>query len=372
MKLFALAIKEVFQPEYVANHLLTINREIFWQSDHRREFLILLQRRWPDLIDSDKKSITRRILEGPEIWENEAKDDYRRRKAQGPLTILGWLKENGCDLPKFVEPTLIELQTDVPDWKSVWTKFAAGMSFEGRTSWVGENTDFEPLTSVNLAEVVDLSKKHSKRPFSEFTEYRPFKGLLLAQPFRAVSALTYESRQNSFPVEFWREAISSWPDSTSARLRWFFAQHLSRLPHDTFNELRHYIPSWAKKYLPELAKQDQKLVVEIWDRILDTFVQLGSEATKSGIGESSIGKEVERSRRTFFFSHGPIGELAKTLFTILNDLQLPKSAGIPEALKTRKKNLWTVPGEGADQALSNTGIRLLWLDYLIPIGPRKS
>jgi hypothetical protein len=109
------------------------------------------------------------------------------------------------------------------------------------------------------------------------------------------------------------------------------------------------------------------LAFKIWDKIVELFSNLGAEATKSGIGESSIGgKIIDRSRRTFRHALGPVGELTSTLFSMLNDLGLQKSSGIPEVFKYRIERLWTLPGEGADHALSNSGIRLLWLDYLDP------
>ena len=366
LKVYALSNEKAFDSEFVSNWLLTASLDVFWHSDHRREFLILLKSRWQQFSAVSKERIVQKIIEGPMKWNEEADDDYHRRKAHGPLTILSWLQENECTLPSLACTAIKELEKNVPDWKPNWAKSAAD-SFEGRTSWVGENINFTALKSAKLSDVAALSAKHSVRPISEFTEYRPFKGLVIAKPFFAVSVLAYESRKGSFPAEMWREVFSSWPETTSTRLRWFLAIHISRIPDATFNELRHYIPSWIEKYLPELAKLNQNLAFEIWDKVLNSFSNLGAEATKSGIGESSIGgKIVDRSRRTFRHALGPVGQHTATLFAMLNNLGLQKSSGIPTVFKERIERLWTIPGEGADHALSNSGFRLLWLDHLDP------
>ena len=364
LKLLALAKEKAFKVDFVFQQLMSMSSEAFWKSGLKREFLFLLQKRWQEFSGFHTESLVKRILAGPEKWPEEEDEKYSRRKAIGPLFTIGWLRENNCDLPTFVKVEIAKLQKSVPEWQPDWAKSSAD-SLEGRSGWVQENTDFSVLQSAQLSEIVGLAQKHSVRPFHEFTDYRPFKGLLSAQPFFALCSLTFASRKGEFPISLWQDAISSWPDNTSLRLRWFLAHHISRLPNTTFMDLRHSVAYWIKKQLPELAKSNLNSAFEIWDQIISKFIDSGAEATKSNIGEISVGgKVIDRSRRTYQYSHGPIGELAETLYAMLDNLKLQKSSGIPDDFRSRIEKLWEILGEGADHALSNAGIRLLWLDYL--------
>src|SRR5262249_48212928 len=62
----------------------------------------------------------------------------------------------------------------------------------------------------------------------------------------------------------------------------------------------------------------------------------------------------------------PIGELIEILFDGLDDLKLPRGAGIAADIRERLERLFDAPGEGADYAICETTARLRWLFHLDP------
>lgn len=298
----------------------------------------------------------------------EDDQEYARRRAMASATVLGWLQANNCELSSETQIQLAELRKADARWRPEWDS-SADESHEGRAGWVGVNTDASQVIDVPLAQIIPLAEEHTRQPVLEFTEYRPFAGLVKERPFRALSALSLEARNGRYPARFWQSALTEWPDETSERLRCLFANRLARLPDEIVFELRDYLPQWFRTHFPRLAKDRYGEYLPLWDLVIDHFFALGPEATISGIGEISVGgKPINRSRRTCEHSiNGPIGNLVEGLFDVLNDLKLTRRKGIPADIRSRLELLWNAPGEGADHAVCETTRHLRWLFALDPI-----
>src|SRR5438105_4145364 len=108
-------------------------------------------------------------------------------------------RDSGCP-PNRVNPN------PRPSWDA-----SADHDWQARSGWVASNTDASKIKDAPLADVVKLAEEHTKHPFFEFTEYRPFDGLVKERPLRALSALSLEARTSRYPVPFWRSALTDWP-----------------------------------------------------------------------------------------------------------------------------------------------------------------
>jgi hypothetical protein len=253
-------------------------------------------------------------------------------------------------------------------WRPGWDA-SADYSSEARGSSVNVNTDASKIANAPLAEIIPLAEEHTKHSFFEFTEYRPFDGLVKERPFRALSALSLEARNGRYPTRFWQSALTDWPNDTSDRLRCLFAARLARLPGQSVFDLRYYIPRWFRTNFPKLAKGAYQKYLPLWDAVTDHFFALGPEGNVSARGDSIIGdgKPLHRSRRTCEHSiSAPIGNLIETLFDVLDDLKLSGGQGIPTDIRLRSERLFDAPGEGADYAVCETTRRLRWLFYIDP------
>lgn len=366
LKLFALGFSKVFPGQIVFDHVAELDSEIFWHHGSHRELLILMQNRWDDFTKRQKETLAKKILRGPDKWKDEKNPEHRKRAAYRVLGFAIWMSKNNCDLPPFMLATVKKLRRVVPEWRDSWADTEAD-SREPKAGWVKEDTDATGLKALSLSQILENATRETRREVGNFVEHRPFKGLVAEKPFIALAALSLGARNRNYPANLWQELLSSWPKETPRRLNWLLALRLAKVPPNVANDLRYYLPSWLHSHLPKLAKADLAKAMAIWNASLDALAQNGPEATKGSIGETfSGGKKVQRSRRTFYHSGGPIGSMADTLFDILNDLKRGKGQGIPGAIKDGIAKLWNSPGEGADQALSITARHFLWLDYVDP------
>jgi hypothetical protein len=347
--------------------ILALSDEAFWNSYQRRELLHTLRARWGEFSDEDQHLLEERILRGPGQRDEEESAEYARRKASASATFLGWLALQNCGLSAEVEQQLPKLRAVDDRWRPSWDA-SADHDWEARGGSVAVNTDASKIKDAPLADVVALAEEHTKHPFFEFTEYRPFDGLVKERPLRALSALSLEARSSRYPVRFWRSALTDWPNDTSARLCCLFATRLVRLPSQVVFDLRYYIPQWFRSNLPKLMKTGYQQYLPLWDAVVDHFFALGPGGNESSRGDASLGsRPLVRSRRTREHSiAAPVGQLIETLFDVLNDLKLAGGQGLPTDIRVRLERLYDAPGEGADYAVCETTWRLRWLFYLDP------
>jgi hypothetical protein len=367
LTIYALMKQSLFSGHECSIAILSFSDRGFWNSYHRRELLHTLRVRWNDFSGNDRSLIEARIVSGRAPWEGEKSDEYPQRRAIDAATILGWLKQHNCKLSGATSRLLPQLRKADHRWRPTWDA-SADDSHEGRGGSVRVETDPSKISDAPLSELISRAQQHTTHPFQEFTEYQPFIGVVKERPLRAFSALSLEARHERYPTEFWRNALSNWPDDTPDRLRCLFGARVARLPSSVVSDLRYDIPRWLRTNLPKLAKVSLQKSLSLWDAVIAHFFALGPEASLSGIGDTFIGgKAQKRSRRTYQHSiNSPIGTLSETLFEILDGLKLSGGAGVPLEIRLRLERLFAAPGDGADYAVCETTNRLRWLFYIDP------
>jgi hypothetical protein len=367
LRIYALMKPNLFTGHECAEGILALSDKGFWNIHHRRELLHTLRARWNDLPDDDRRLVEAKFLQGPNAWDGEDTDEYARRKAMASATLLGWLKSEGCELTAEAEQQLPKLREADPRWRPSWDT-SADDSREARDGGVSINEDASKIIDVPLDEIIPRAEEGTKHPFFEFTEYRPFAGLVKGRPLRALSALAVEARNGRYSTAFWRSALTDWPDDTPDRLGFLFAARLVGLPSDVVSDLKYYIPQWFRSNFPKLANASIDKCWPLWDALIDHFFALGPEGNLSGLGDRSVGgKPLNRSRRTYDHSiNSAVGKLAETLFEILNARKWDQGEGIPDNIRVRLERLFEAPGDGADYAVCETTRRLRWLFYVDP------
>lgn len=367
LKIYALMKHDLFAGHESARDILALSDRAFWDNYLRRELLHMLRARWGEFSKEERQLVEERILRGPDQRHEEDPEEYARRKARSSATILGWLGLHDCEISEDVQRELPTLRDADPHWRPSWDA-SADHDWEARGGYVRVDTDASKIIDVPLAEVASRAEENTTHPLGEFTEYRPFEGLVKDRPLRALSALSIEARNDRYPTRLWRSALTDWPDDISDRLRCLFAFRLIRLPGHVVLDLRHYIPRWFKTNFLKFAKAGYQKFLPLWDALVDHFFTLGPEANVSSRGDASVGgKPLKRSRRTYEYSiNAPVGELIETLFDLLDSLRLARGQGIPTDIRERLERLFDAPGEGADYAVCETTWRLRWLFYLDP------
>ena len=367
LRIWAWMKHEIVSPVEVAEGLLSLSSEAFWNSYLQRELLWTLRARWRDFSLNDRRAVERRIIEGPEQWAQESDVDFANRRGHDAAVRLGWLQVNGCDLSTNALDELPRLRAMDPRWRESWDQHADD-SLEGRSGWVKTETDPTSIIDAPVSEIIERARQQTKRPLGEFVEYNPFQGIVESAPARALAALSCEARHKRFPVEFWRTALSHWPESASPRANWIFANRMARLPKRVLLELRYDAPRWLSKHLPRMMREADRTIWSIWDAMFEALAEAGPEATTSLIGEMSVdGKRQKRSRRTYAHAiNSPIGTLTECLIGILSESKPSANSGIPARIKARMEGAMNAPGEGGDHAVVMLCRQLNWLYWLDP------
>lgn len=373
IRLYAWSFDELFSGKKVADWLLSLSDESFWNHVYRRELLHLLKSRWNEIGSEKQALIEKRIVNGPTRYDSEPAEDCKRFRSITSATILGWLNMHGCELGKDTLDILPGLRDADPRWCPEWDE-TADDSFSSRGGYVTTETDSSKIVGAPTGQIVKLARKYTRSPLGELTEYKPFNGLVAERPLRAVSALAHEARRGEFPPEFWRTAIVAWPQDVRFRLTCLFAARLARLPSEIFIGLRHEVFQWLSNHFAGLAAQDQHRALGLLDALLEKLWEGGPDATESGVGDTFIGGvRQNQSRRTVNYAmNSPVGTVAELLLNLLSSRNPGKGSSIQPEVKSRLETLIAAPGEGADHAVCLIAQRLAWLDYVDPAWTRTT
>jgi SIR2-like domain len=351
----------------VAAGVLRLSDASFWNSYQRRELLHALAGRWSEIETVSRERIEARILAGPPRVEAEPEAEYARRKAISAAKILGWLQSHGASLGESTLRTLPDLRGADPRWQPSWDE-RADASSAVRSGYVRVESEPAEILDVPLAEIIAKATEHSGRGVTEFTTYDPFRGLVERRPRRALSALSFEARREQYPTQYWQTLLQWWPEKCSARLRWAVANRLVRLPSRIIMELRFAAANWYEKHLPELSQQSLDRALHLWDKLLEHLSTNPPEAAESALGDTYIGGEPQgRSTRTHEHAlNSPVGRLARTLITILDNTKPAAGARIPEPIRSRLAVLLASNQPGRDYSISEMTSSLTWLHHVDP------
>ncbi len=367
LRLYVWNKTELFSGSEVAGSILDLDDGQFWRSDDDRELLILLRDRWPDFSSEQKESIANRILEGRPKYEREEESKYKPHRDTQSAIIFGWLLNNSCDVTETLRERWEKMKDGLPDWHDTWIDGAAS-SNEPRAGWVATNDDASVLSDVPVWQIVEVAKENTRRPFSEFTVYKPFLGLVENDPTRAIAALGAAARRNEYPVDFWADAISKWPETASEWATKLLQERMCRLPDDVISEIGWAIGDWLRDEFPKLYENDPDYSFKIYDSLVAGLMSVGADAMESGLGETFIGGEqIQKSRRTINHAiNAPMGKATEGLLSVLGKGEIVQNAGLPTEFTSRVERLLATPGEGSDHAVCVLSQRVNWLNYIDP------
>ncbi|AXO14398.1 SIR2 family protein [Thalassospira indica] len=365
LKFFAFSRKELFDDSEAASFLLFCENEAFWDLNARRELLFFIEDRWEGFSSQERKRLIERVFQGPDKLADQSPEEYENWRLNMIASYLSWLTLHGCELPPEQINRLAELKAGLADWDD---RSAKGLTFISgamvHTVSVDENP--EALFGKPLSKIADIAESQSQRGWGEFTERRPFSGLVKLNPRTALAALSIQTKEGKYPKDRWSELLKYWPQDTGPRLTNVFLRRIYRLPDGVIRELRHEVSSWVKESLPGLHGADPNCAWKIFDNIVRALSQNIHEATESSILTQSFdGEKNERSRRTIDHAiNGPIGNITEGVLDALTELKLDKGHGLPKEFSCRLIELMHVEGEGSDHAVCLIAKRIRWLHFL--------
>ena len=367
-RIFAWSLDGLFSASEVSDGLDELTDGAFNNPYYQRELLHLLKG-LGGLAERRRLRIEARLRKGRRRYAREKLSDFRLSNSHLIGTRLGWLQRHGWPLGDASVKKLREFRA-TDGWQERW-EVAADNDLDGRSGWVRRETDPGELVGSPLGALADSAIGGSTREFDSFVEKAPFAGLVIRRPARALAALAYQSRKGEFPVALWEELLSSWPPDTPVRLVYLCALRIVRLPAAAAFQLRHSTTSWLEKHLPAVWKAHPSEALTIWDDAFAAIVAGGTEATESGMGETTVGGVVlTESRKTIDHAiNAPVGHLVDCLFDMLPaKKRWIKGEGLPAAFTGRLIRTLSAPGEGGDHAAVLAGARLDWLYHCDPDG----
>ncbi|MEN3029293.1 SIR2 family protein [Chromobacterium amazonense] len=372
LKLYAFSKATAFQADHVAKEVLSLDQQAFWDNDVVRELLFLLEDRWKEFPLESRNRLVERILAGPDQLSYWPDEEFPQLQSELAARYARYLELQGCELMPEHHARLAKIISDIPGWRDSWASSIV-IAQGSHVGWVGTDENPEAISNLPDNKVIPKAKEDWSYDFASFTEKRSFTGLVKTKPRKALAALTIAGKAGDYPKTFWTAMLNELPIDVSPRLRRVLLHRVARLPHAVIAELRHSLSEWLKKNLVALIDFDDHLAWVVYDHIIDGILDGGGDATTSSLGEvKQSGKVIQRSRRIYAHAiNGPIGKCTEALFQVMISEKLAADAGIPDYIKSRIERLFTLPGEGADHAVSISANRLSWLLWIDPIWAKK-
>ena len=367
LRIYIWSLSELIHAEEVADGLLKMSDQAFWEGHFRRELLMLLKSRWSKFSENFRTAVENRISDGdPGLKDQEGEDNAKRRSIVS-AEILGWLVTQDCALTSATLERLGELRSAVPNWNPKWDETAAssGNSFGGR---VRTDSDASLILKLPLDQVVPVARENTRKPWGELVDYRPFDGLVAIRPVRAISALTCAARRGQYPTGFWRSVMQNWPEESSLRLVRLFAKRLARLPQKYIFELRYQLFQWSEKHLQRIAQHDLQGALRIYDTLLEKlFAQIAESTEHSSDRVSAEEEKADKARRISDAAiTSPCGSATHLLLIVLNDIEPEKGQGIRDSIRWRLEGLIAKSGECRDHVVHVITRDISWLNYIDP------
>ncbi|MDH6148857.1 MULTISPECIES: SIR2 family protein [Paraburkholderia] len=366
LKLYAFSKTGAFEAAHVAEEVLSLDQETFWDIDVVRELLFLLVDRWGKFSQENRNQLTDRILTGPDQLPHWSDEEFPGLRDEFAARYARYLELQGCELTADRSEHLAEMIRGIPGWSDGWATSTV-IEWGSHVGWVGIDEKPDAILDLPVDEVVSKAKEDLRRDFGSFTERRPFTGLVKANPRKALSALTIAGKAGDHPEAFWSSMINELPAAITPRLRRVLLNRVARLPHSVVAELRHTLGRWLEKNLVAILEFDDDLGWAVYDHIVDGILSGGADAAKSGLGDVRRGgKAIQQSRRTFGHAiNGPVGMCAKALFHAV-PREKEACSLIPDHIKSRIERLFAASGEGSDHAVSIASAQLNWLMFVDP------
>lgn len=288
----------------------SLSNVVFWDSNHQRDLLLVISKRWVKLNLSSRKIIEKKLLRGPERWPKEKCSEFKSRQTFAILERVEWLQKQGCNLSSVTRRQVKLLHLTITDWKDRYGANAAD-SMVSRIGFVKTNTSHEKLMNIPVSMILSQAKENSGRSDDFFIENDPFTGLANDHPLRALSALNYASKRGDFPEWAWQSFLRSDARKTdSIRLVCLIARRLNSYPDECLSTVLPPISNWIRVVSGDLNTG----ALPVFDHLLQKIIY-GLRVLPNK-GRSTILRGSQAPNWTMEAINSPSGNLARAL---LND-----------------------------------------------------
>lgn len=271
LRIWCISISTIVPAHDVHKILSSIDKELIWDTDSRRDLLVSLKQRWRDVTAVDRASLEQTLLGGPPPWDKEDAGDFDARRRCNIALVFTWLQLQGCDLSPSTSEALKRIKTEVPEWKDEYGERAAD-SRETRGGWVRTDTDAKELHNLPISEVIEAARLLAGRSTETFlVEKDPFTGYCKEYPVNALEALELESGKGKCAVAEWNKFLDSkLRADDSAEFQCLIADTLLKVKDECLAELSYYSSWWFKDHFKKLVQCSYVIT----EQLLDKFVEV--------------------------------------------------------------------------------------------------
>ena len=358
LRIWACNLEDFLSDKKVGDIIINIDLNTFWDYHRQRDLLPCLAKRWSYLPKNVIRKIERRLLDGPPKPELMESLKFVEWRAWQILTCVTWLSDNGVKFNFELQTEQDKLRKYAPDWQQEDAKGAV-ISLGSRSGWVKTDIEHSELLTIPVDKILSKATELSGMNFDEFVEHDPFSGLACDNPDRALSALTLEAKNRTYPKEYWRKFLSQdCRKDDDARFSEEILHQIIGFPVVNLMEIIHTVTSWmlqcSKKLLEEYSGQFWKL----FERVI-RIIYSNPDSAKSSLVR--MGSQIDWATESI---NSPAGDLAKAMFKDPALAGLGKNAGLPKSWIARAKRLLNLPGDSGCHALVILSYRLNYIYYV--------
>ena len=268
-RIWSVGLPNLIPNEQAGLILNRLSARVFWNVCHQRDLMLVLRRRWNTLPLDARLELEKRVLAGPERWNNESEPSYLERRAESIANRLVWLANNGCELIVSVEDELRTLRRDVPDWKPGYAE-NKHESLESRVGGVQTWPEYAALLQEPLSNILARSEELRGRRENSFMQKDPFLGLCKSHPVKAFASLRLAAKADKYPRWAWQTFLYTLEiNNDKAKFKAFIAETLSRMPPERLASIIHPLSEWLLRVCVDF----QEVFPEPHERVVQALVE---------------------------------------------------------------------------------------------------
>ncbi|MEM8772999.1 MAG: SIR2 family protein [Pseudomonadota bacterium] len=357
MRFWAAGKAELANPEEFGREIISIDRELFWNSDAQRDLLLVLSRRWLELSAQSKKKIEKMLRRGRRRYQNEEREEFERYSAHSILSRLYWMRKQECEFSFDFDKVTSKLREKAPDWIESYADGAA-VGRESYSGWVETDTNWDEYRRIPVNKLIEKLLAAPRRR-ARLTEFDPFLGICDEAPNKALAALKIAATKKEFPTQYWSQFLErETRKDDSLRLVKLIAGRLIQIPPGELRAFLLSVTRWFKKHDTTLRSNAGSCFQALWEHCIDAM-RSGDEGT----GSTVIRGKNEPDWMTEAIN-APAGDLAEILMTDPRKNDLKAGKGYPKSWLEEVRKLLALPSPSREYALVIFSYNLSWF-YLI-------
>lgn len=363
LRLFAGRLENGTTSAKLAEHLVSLSPQVFWDTFVERELMETIVSRLSEFSNEERWSIESRIWKFRNKYDWETDEEYWERKTYTVGRRLSLLDDTEIGLTEFGSERLLEIKRS-NKWDDEFLEHTSPTSsFRGGT--VATNTSTDGLSLDNSFKLFAEIQLREGDETNFLEENKPFVGIVSQAPEKAVELLLEEFSRGANQERYWRQLFENFPKEASEGARQATADAILELNQDVIYECRYSLTRWMEDILPKALEADQPMYWKVWDHVFNNLNERGVEATQSALGETRLaGRVIQRSRMTV--AHGlnsPIGQLVEAIFKVARAWSLDQKSDDFTPLLQRLSSCLGATGEGAGNAAVMISMRYNYLFY---------